>query len=75
MTDEIGNLILERLKRMDARLERIRGDIADGKVRVSALEEHVSGVFIAVSGVNSRLDRLTERLLRIERRLELTDHD
>ena len=74
MTDEVGNIILERLKRMDQRLENIEGDMADVKTRMSAVEEHIGGLFIAVTGINNRLDRLTERVTRIERRLDLTDH-
>lgn len=73
MTDDVGNLILERLRRMDDRLVNIEGDMSDMKTRMAAVEEHIGGMFIALSGVNSRLDRLTDRVQRIERRLDLTD--
>jgi hypothetical protein len=33
----------------------------------------MTGIFIAVSGINTRLDRLDDRMRRIERRLDLTD--
>ncbi len=33
-----------------------------------------AGHGVAISGVNSRLDRMSDRVERIERRLELTDH-
>ena len=35
--------------------------------------EHLGSTIIALSGVNSRLDRLTDRVERIETRLDLTD--
>lgn len=74
MNDDVGNLILERLRRMDDHLINIEGDMSDAKTRLTALEEHLSGLFIALTGVNSRLDRFVDRVDRIERRLDLSDH-
>ena len=73
MTDDVGNLILERLRRMDQRLANIEGDVSDMKTRLSAIDEHVGGLFIAVTGLNNRMDRMSERVDRIERRLELSE--
>ncbi len=73
MTDEVGNLILERLRRMDDRLSNIEGDMHDIKLRTTLLEEHLGNVIVALGGVNSRMDRVGERLARVERRLELTE--
>lgn len=74
MTDDVSNLILERLRRMDQKIDDLRGDMQDVKTRMTASEEHMGGLFVGLSGVHSRLDRLDERLSRVERRLDLTDH-
>jgi uncharacterized coiled-coil protein SlyX len=73
MTENVENLILERLRRIDERLMNIENDVSELKTRAAAQDEHMSGVLIAMSGNNTRLDRLDERLRRIERRLDLTD--
>ncbi len=71
MTDEVGNLILERLRRMDDRLANIEGDMHDIKLRMTVVEEHIGNMLLSISGVNSRMDRFDERLARVERRMEL----
>ena len=73
MTDNVENLILEMLRRMDKRLDNIEGDVSELKTRATAVDEHIGGLFITVSGNNTRLDRMDERLKRIERRLELRE--
>ena len=71
MTDDVGNLILERLRRMDDRLGNIEGDMHDMKLRMTVVEEHVGNLVLSISGLNARMDRFDERLARVERRLEL----
>ena len=71
MTDEIGNLILERLRRMDDRLVNIEGDMHDIKLRMTVVEEHIGTLVLGVSGLNARMDRFDERLTRVERRMDL----
>ena len=73
MTDEVASHALEMLRRIDRRLENIEGDVRDLKIQMTMVEEHLGSSIIAISGVNSRLDRLTERVEHIERRLDLTD--
>lgn len=75
MTDDVGNLILERLKRIDQRLSGIEDDVSELKTRATAVDEHIGGMFITLSGVNSRLDRFDDRMKRMERRLDLADVD
>ena len=74
MTDEVSNPILERLRRMDQKIDDLRGDMQGVTTRLTALDENMGGLFVAMSGVHSRLDRFDERLSRVERRLDLTDH-
>jgi len=71
VTDEIGNLILERLRRMDDRLVNIEGDMHDVKLRMTVVEEHIGNLVLGVSGLNARMDRFDERMTRVERRMDL----
>ena len=73
MAEKVENLILERLKRIDHRLENIADDISELKTRATAVDEHIGGMFITLSGVNARLDRIDDRMKRIERRLDLSE--
>jgi archaellum component FlaC len=66
MADEPDNLVLKYLRRIDEKLDRVIDDVADLKVRTTAVEE-------ALAGVNRRLDRLEGRVERIERRLDLVE--
>lgn len=73
MADETANLVLEQLRRIRASQERMELDFSEMKTRLSSLERHVGEVQISVAVLNSRLDRLDERVGRIERRLELVE--
>ena len=64
MADEPYNLMLQLLRRMDAKLDRVVEDVQDLKVRMTHVEE-------GLAGVNRRIDRVELRLDRIERRLDL----
>lgn len=73
MTDNVENLILERLRRIDDRLINMEDDIQVVKSRLSAIDEHMGGMLITLSGLNTRMDKFDERLGRVERRLELSE--
>ena len=73
MTDEVGNLVLEQLRLVRASMQRMELDIGDLKLRASSLEQNVGQIVTALGAVNGRLDRLDERVARIERRLDLVD--
>jgi predicted nuclease with TOPRIM domain len=66
MNDQVGNLILERLRRIeekqDAEIERGR----ETRERLGHLEE-------GMASLSRRVDRIDDRLDRIERRLELQE--
>jgi hypothetical protein len=66
MTDETANLILEHMRYIRARVDAIFMDVEDLKVRMTANE-------MQVAAMGRRLDRMDERLGRIERRLELVE--
>ena len=63
MTDDVANLILERLRRMDHKLDTVIDEMRELRLRVTAVE-------VQVGAINSRLDRLDERVTRIEKRLD-----
>jgi archaellum component FlaC len=58
---------------MQVDMSEIKFDIRDLKTRMTMVEEHLGSSIIAISGVNSRLDRMTDRVERIERCLDLTE--
>ena len=73
MTDNTENLVLEILRRMQGDLTAIRADVADLKVRMSAMEQHFAILLGSLSAYTDRVDRVEKRVERIERRLELRD--
>ncbi len=73
MTEETENVVLEILKRIQTDMSDMRDDISELKMRATALDEHMGGLIIQVSGNNNRLDRMDERLKRVDRHLELSD--
>ena len=64
MAEGPDNLVLVLLRRIDERLDRIEFDVHEIKVRMTAVEE-------GLNSLNRRVDRLEDRMLRIEKRLEL----
>ena len=74
MPEDVTNeLIYSVLQKIQADVSEIKFDLRDIKVRTTMVEEHLGGALIAISGVNSRLDRLNDRVDRIESRLDLTE--
>ena len=73
MTDEVGNLVLEQLRLMRAKIETISDDIADLKIRMSSTERHLVEIQMQLGALNARMDRFDERLSRVEKRLSLVD--
>jgi hypothetical protein len=80
MTEETENLVLEMLRRIRASQERSELDVADLKVRTSALEQHI-GQVVTLQGqvmtllgtLNQRMDRFDQRMDRFEQRMERFD--
>jgi archaellum component FlaC len=73
VTDNVENMTLVFLRRIDERLDRIEGDLGDIKLRMTASKEHLASMMMSLAGVNSRTDKIDVRFTRIERRLELTE--
>lgn len=79
MTESVENLILEHLKRFQAGQERIETKLDELIMRVGQLEGSILGVKREIvnaeeSGitVSLRVDSLSKRLDRVEKRLELS---
>ena len=78
MTDGVENLIVEHLRHIRSRVDRIVEDMSDLKHRMSSLESAMVLVKREVSSGDETdarqqlaLDRMMDRLERIERRLDL----
>jgi tetrahydromethanopterin S-methyltransferase subunit G len=78
MTDVPDNIVLVQLRRLDEKLDRVLVDLGDIKHRLTSVEQQVAflqqqtgllhGDF---AGQSARIDRVDQRLERIERRLDL----
>lgn len=78
MTDSVENLIVEHLRHIRGRVDRIAEDMGDLKQRMSSLETAMVSVKREVAAGDetdarqqTSLDRLLDRIDRIERRLDL----
>ena len=71
MSDEPDSIVLRYLRRIDERTERLEADMKDMKTRLTSVEEQVSLLRSDTVHVQHRLDRVEDRLGRIEKRLDL----
>jgi hypothetical protein len=82
MAEKVDNLVLEHLRAIRSDIGGIRDDVREIKHRLTSLEGAVAGLkrdqastFADTADHHARYDRLTERLERVERRLDLRDGD
>jgi predicted nucleic acid-binding Zn-ribbon protein len=73
MAREPNNIVLEHLRKIDRKVDKVADDIGEIKTTVIALDGHMASFHLQVAGHSSELDRVKARLDRIERRLELSD--
>jgi hypothetical protein len=73
MTEETSNLVLEHLGHIRSRVDGLADDMRQVILRLGAQDRHLVGRQISEVGQNTEIDRIKQRLQRIERRLELTD--
>jgi uncharacterized coiled-coil protein SlyX len=78
MSESIDNLILEHLKRFQAGQDRIERDLKEIKARLSTLEagqgsvlQHIGHLASSIASQQVSIDHLSERIDRVEHRLEL----
>lgn len=65
MVDQPENIVLVYLRRIDGKVDRLADDMRELRARVGAVEQ-------GVAQLGGRVDRLTDRIERVERRLELS---
>jgi hypothetical protein len=73
MTDEMTSLVLEHLRHIRAKVDRIDDRVDRVEMRLSAVEGHLANVMVSEAAQNSAVDNMSRRLEMIERRLELSD--
>jgi len=80
MAEGPDDLVLELLKRIQGTLNGMALDISDLKTRMTTLEgqmgqmtQMLGHLEVQQAATNKRIDRLDERVGRIERRLDLTE--
>lgn len=73
MADVTNELIYSVLQAIQADVSDLKFDVRDLKGRMTLVEEHMGHSIIGISGVNARLDRLNERMERIETRVGLVE--
>ena len=80
MGENVENIMLEHLKKIQAEISGLRGETRDVKARLANIEGMIArqgrdNAHAYAEQIEDRhaVDRLAERVLRIERRLELND--
>ncbi|MFZ2169637.1 MAG: hypothetical protein WAW61_08380 [Methylococcaceae bacterium] len=80
MSDNVDNMVLEHLRHIRSRVDQIADDMSDLKHRMSSLESAMVSVKHEVAHGDETdarqqvtLDKIIDRIQRIERRLELND--
>ena len=73
MADEATSIVLENLRHIRPRVDGLTNDMGQVILRLGAIERHMAGLGISDVSQNAEIDRIKQRLDRIERRLELTD--
>ncbi|MFZ2170537.1 MAG: hypothetical protein WAW61_12990, partial [Methylococcaceae bacterium] len=78
MSDNVDNIVLEHLRHIRSRVDQIADDMSDLKHRMSSLESAMVSVKHEVAHGDETdarqqvtLDKIIDRIQRIERRLEL----
>ena len=73
MAEEPHDLVLEHLRFIRADVATLRDDMREMRTRRAAVEDMFSFLVSAVTRMQHSLDRLTDRVERIEKRLGLVD--
>lgn len=78
MNDNVENLILEHLRGLRSKIDQIADDVREIKQRVVTLEsgqgvltQQIGHLQQSIAGQQVSFDRLTDRVERLEKRLEL----
>ena len=72
-SDQPENIMLVYLRRLDSKMDRLAEGLMDLSGRVTSLEHQSALLHGDFAGQSARMDRMENRLERIERRLDLVD--
>lgn len=73
MTDETENLVLEHLRAIRSWQPTADQHFSDIVMRLGAIEHHIAALNMSDVQHGTEIDRIKDRLARIEKRLELSD--
>jgi hypothetical protein len=73
MAEQVDNLVLEHLRALRSDMRDVKESLRFLTIRFSAMEGHLAAQHVSEVGQNTEIDRIKERLDRVERRLELVD--
>jgi predicted nucleic acid-binding Zn-ribbon protein len=73
MNDTTESLVIEILRKLQGEMSILREDIRDIKARLSSIEARLAHSHADYATQSLRIDRLEDRLSRIEHRLDLND--
>lgn len=73
MAHEPRDLVIEHLRAIRADIGTLRDDMREMRTRQAAVEDMFSFLVTAITRMQHSLDRLTDRVERIETRLGLID--
>ena len=73
MVENADNIVLEHLRHIRKAVDDLRLDILDVKSRATGLEILMGQMVSLMAAQSGRMDRIDERLGRVERRLELAE--
>jgi uncharacterized coiled-coil protein SlyX len=71
---ESEDIVLEHLRHIRRAVgDELREDMRELKTRVGTVEREVAQLHVMIAEQSTRIDRLTDRVERIERRLDLAE--
>jgi hypothetical protein len=70
---DADNIVLEHLRHIHRIVDETREDEREIKSRVGTLERDVAQIHVKIAEQSLRIDRFTDRVERIERRLDLAE--
>lgn len=71
MTAEMDNIVLEHLRHIRGKVDRISEDMETVKMRLNSVERSVAGFHDDLAIISRRLDAVDSRMNQVEARLEI----
>lgn len=71
MSENLENLVLEHLRHIRGKVDRIAEDMETVKLRLNSVERSVAGFHDDLAIISRRLDQVDSRINQVETRLEI----